>query len=174
MRSDSMNKYASIPDGSEAGFTLVEVCLALMVIGVGMLAVLSLFPAGLQMGGDASADLYAGRFADEVFNGYRSYFVQNQSYWNNPNSLIVTTVVSAIWGSSKVGDLGTRVTGSGIRTNVYKGSGITHYAVRYRLNIEPDGPRLNYAKLEVWNGEFGPPDAPADNVFYTEYYDYGL
>ncbi len=50
------------------GFSLIEVTLALMVIGVGILSVFQLFPSGLRSSIDATAETRVGQFADEVLN----------------------------------------------------------------------------------------------------------
>jgi prepilin-type N-terminal cleavage/methylation domain-containing protein len=69
-----MNR-SEVSDGSRAGhrascqgFSLIEVTLALMVIGVGILSVFQLFPSGLRSSIDATAETRVGQFADEVLN----------------------------------------------------------------------------------------------------------
>ena len=53
-----------------SGFSLVEISLALMVVAVGLLALIQLFPAGRRAGFDATAETRVGAFADEVFNQF--------------------------------------------------------------------------------------------------------
>lgn len=62
-----MNK-ASI-HSPKAGFTLVEVSLAVLVVGLGLLTLFGLFPSGLRAGEEAAADTRAGLFASAVFEG---------------------------------------------------------------------------------------------------------
>lgn len=54
------------------GFSLVEVNLAIMVIGLGMLVLFGLFPTGLREGENALINTHCALFADAVFNGLRA------------------------------------------------------------------------------------------------------
>jgi hypothetical protein len=54
------------------GFSLVEVNLAIMVVGLGMLVLFGLFPAGLREGENALINTHCALFADAVFNSLRS------------------------------------------------------------------------------------------------------
>jgi Tfp pilus assembly protein PilV len=54
------------------GFSLVEVCLAVLVVGLGILSIFSLFPTGLAASESASADTEAGLFAEEVLSGLQA------------------------------------------------------------------------------------------------------
>lgn len=58
--------------GVKRGFSLVEVCLAVLVVGLGLLSVFSLFPTGLASGESAAADTEIGLFADQVLNGLQA------------------------------------------------------------------------------------------------------
>ena len=55
---------------NNAGFTLIEVALALMVLGIGMLSLIAVFPAGLNAGRNSANDMAAIEFAEAVFNDY--------------------------------------------------------------------------------------------------------
>lgn len=59
------------PETFRAGFSLTEVSLALLVIAVGMLSVVGLFPAGLDMSKRAIDETYAAFFADSTFASFR-------------------------------------------------------------------------------------------------------
>ncbi len=52
-----------------SGFSLVEVTLAMMVMAIGILSIMSLFPAGLDQNARSIADTHAAFFAEEVFGG---------------------------------------------------------------------------------------------------------
>lgn len=54
--------------GSKAGYSLVEVTLALLVVAIGLTATFALFPKGLQDTREAVNDTEVGLFADYVFS----------------------------------------------------------------------------------------------------------
>jgi Tfp pilus assembly protein PilV len=56
----------------KGGFSLVEVCLAVLVVGLGILSIFSLFPTGLAASESASADTETGLFAEEVLFGLQA------------------------------------------------------------------------------------------------------
>jgi len=54
------------------GFTLVEVLVALAILGIGILGVTTLFPRALEQGRRAAALTHAANFADQEFSRYRA------------------------------------------------------------------------------------------------------
>ncbi len=84
------------------GFTLLEVVLAILVVAVGLLAVFGLITFGLDASEKAVGDTLAGIFADDVFNGLRSYSIAaaDQGNWGNFWSAFAggsTSVTFAAW-----------------------------------------------------------------------------
>jgi hypothetical protein len=71
--------------GLRAGFSLVEVALAVLVVGIGLLGVFSLFPAGLRSSESDTEDTRRGLFIDTVFNGMRANAanIQDRVKWND-------------------------------------------------------------------------------------------
>lgn len=59
------------PNNRRGGFTLIEVALATLAMGLGVVVLLSLLPAGLQLAEDDRADTRCGEFAEVVMNGMR-------------------------------------------------------------------------------------------------------
>jgi prepilin-type N-terminal cleavage/methylation domain-containing protein len=59
------------PAGRRAGFTMIEVTLALLVVAVGVLGAFSLIPAGLQTNRKAIDETRAAMFAEMFFNSIR-------------------------------------------------------------------------------------------------------
>ncbi len=59
------------------GFSLIETSLAVGVVGIGILGVVGLFPAGLEMNRRAMHDTYASLFAAQVMDGIRAEFRRN-------------------------------------------------------------------------------------------------
>ena len=59
---------ASARRGARVGFSLIEVNLVLLIVGVGLVALLGLFPVGLRQAGLATGDTVQAVFADQVLN----------------------------------------------------------------------------------------------------------
>jgi len=55
-----------------AGFSLVETALAVGVVGIGLIGLVGLYPAGLEMSRRAVQETYGGLFAEAVLNGLRA------------------------------------------------------------------------------------------------------
>ena len=138
-----------------------------MVMAIGILTIVSLFPAGLDQNARSIADTQAAFFAEEVFAGLRARSETNwldlsgfelpvsaPDMWSNPTNVIVTGLTNMLGAVMP-------------RVNVYKNGSFEDYALRYRLAIETNG-LIKSATLWVWPGEFGRlMDA---NVFYTEFF----
>jgi Tfp pilus assembly protein PilV len=60
----------------------VEVVIALLVLVVGLLGILTLFPLGLDSSRDAGDDTHSAQFASRVFNGILGQAVASTSLWN--------------------------------------------------------------------------------------------
>jgi prepilin-type N-terminal cleavage/methylation domain-containing protein len=153
--------------GAKQGFTLVEVALAMLAVGLGLLCVFALFPAGLQNMVDDVADTRAGLFASVAFNGIRgsAATVTNATTWDAgcpdlptlPGGvpLKMNTLDSVLWMKP--------ATASASETH--------GYYIRYRLDVSTvgAGPRPIYAAtLTTCDGQYGP--FQTQNVFYTEFY----
>jgi len=70
-----------------AGFSLIEVTLAIFVVGLGLLTLFSLFPAGLSQATTAQDDTQVALFAEYFFSEMRGRFttaVQQQGNWERP------------------------------------------------------------------------------------------
>lgn len=59
-------------DSGRAGFSLIEITFALMLIALGLLSIFHLFPTGLRASYDAVADTRVAQFADEVLHVLRA------------------------------------------------------------------------------------------------------
>ena len=150
-----------------SAFSLVEVTLALMVMAIGILSIMSLFPAGLDQNARSIADTHAAFFAEEVFGGLHAVAETN---WANLANANLPIAAVARWFPGVPGSLDTVFT-SGL-TNKYSPSSApdTNYvdhALRYRLVLTTNG-LLKAATLFVWPGEFGSINDPA--MFYAEFF----
>lgn len=83
-KSDGVIMKTATTHSARSGFTLVEVSLAVLVVGLGLLAVYSLFPSGLRSGEDALADTRAALFASVVMEGMRAN-ASGIKVWNEWN-----------------------------------------------------------------------------------------
>ena len=141
-----------------AAFSLIEVTLALLVVSIGILAVMGLFPMGLDQSAHAEEDTRMALFADETLNSLRAYARDD---WDG---LAGKQWPAAVWQVFESLLLG-RCT-KDIRTNIYI-SGKESNALRYRLMLSTNY-EIKAATLWVWSGEFGATGAP--HLFYTEFY----
>jgi len=143
------------------GFSLVEVTLALMVMAIGILSIMSLFPAGLDQNARSIADTHAAFFAEEVFGGLQAYAETN---WDDLAN-VQLPIATDDWDSG----LDTIFTPTVI-TNIYRPKSNTNYvdhALRYRLVLTTNG-LIKAAALFVWPGEFGSTNDPS--MFYAEFF----
>ncbi len=159
-----MNNHTNKSD--ENGFTLVEVALAVLAVGLGLMTIIGLFPSGLQNASDGAADTRAGLFAGSVFSGIRGAAT---------NTDVVVWDSSFVVASLKVEEVGLDLDGA---VHTFKPTAATDSPenyLRYTLAITPvtAGPRKIYsATLSTCDGQYGP--FKAQNTFYTEFYYTGM
>ena len=147
----------------QAGFSLVEVTLALMVMAIGILSIMGLFPAGLDQNARSIADTHAAFFAEEVFGGLQA---RAETNWLKLDEFLPIATTNWYEGGES---LDTTV-GSEVLTNKYIRTDNTNYedhVLRYRLALTTNG-LLKAATLWVWPGEFGNTNDPA--MFYAEFF----
>jgi len=90
------------------GFSLIELTFALMITGMGVLAIFHVFPSGLNAGKNAVADTRAVEFAQSVFEAYRYEVSQmDQNEWDNDflgndDSLDITVSIPSGNGSTYI------------------------------------------------------------------------
>lgn len=156
----------------EKGFTLVEVALAVLAVGLGLMTIIGLFPAGLQNASDGAADTRAGLFAEAVFSGMRG---------------AATNTDAVVWDGSLIGNSGNSITVEGVTLNFNAPPNAVKFPaaandspenyVRYVLSVASasgtTGPRKIWsATLSTCDGQYGP--FKAQNTFYTEFYFTGM
>jgi type II secretory pathway pseudopilin PulG len=155
---------------SESGFTLVEIALAILVASIGLLAVFSLFPAGLKLNKEAIDETQAAMFAEEVFSGFKAQAAITD--WDELDDIVIRPRSPDMWAYTQQQEIEAN---EGWQTATYRPSGFAgdavDFAVRYNLRVaqrvDADGSRPRaYAVLEVLAGEFGPTNNPIR--FYTE------
>ena len=162
-----------------SGFTLVEIALALLVASVGLLGLMALFPAGVQMNKTALDETQAALFADQIMNGVRAQ--TSVVPWNQVKTAVdLPPPTPDVWEDAN--KLRVRVTGgneNNFETLRYSTAGALggatasyqDFGVRYRLEIDQIPNSLRYAvRLKVRPGEYGTTNT---YVFYTEVYNHG-
>jgi len=153
---------------SSEAFSLVEVTLALMVMAIGILTIVSLFPAGLDQNMRSISDTHAAFFAEEIFAGLR---VKAETDWDNLSSFEPWVSARDMWDPVPDKIAATGVTNDAgnimIKTNIYKNGDFEDYAVRYLLDFRTNA-LIKSATLWVWPGEYGGTNDP--NIFYTEFF----
>ncbi len=147
-----------IADSSKSGFTLVEVSLAVLVVGLGLLSLFSLFPSGLRSGEDALADTRAALFASVVLDGMRANAssVSNWTEWNDQAAMVNPTSTKLCAAINGVVTL----TADGTTQLVDFPSGSAR-PLRYALTLGRPTTRGYSAYLKVWE---------RTGVFYNQFY----
>ena len=79
-----------LPAARRAGFTLMEVNIALLIMAVGLMGLLSLFPVGLRQGDAATSDTTEAAFADLVLNAMRAN-AQMVTNWSGADGWVMLT-----------------------------------------------------------------------------------
>ncbi len=146
---------------SASGFSLVEVTLALMVMAVGILSVMSMFPSGLEQNARSIADTHAAFFAEEVFGGLRA---KAETNWAELDRFYLPVAASNMW--SNMGTNRVQFAGTNIVMNQYEYKYEDH-TLRYRLSMTTNE-LIKAVTLFVWPGEFG--NNNDASVFYAEFY----
>ncbi len=164
------------------GFSLVEVCLAIAVVGVGLLGVFSLFPAGLTMNKKNTDATVSTMFAEDVFNAFHAVIDSYPGKWlasvtdwkDDPDLMFGPTAID-IWNSKTQNDEFLDISGE-IATLVYENAqDIPDIALHYKINFyETEDDLVRHARLVVWNGEFGTTNEAAAYIYSTTFYNFGL
>lgn len=171
-----------IHSAGTSGFSLVEISLAMLVIGLGLLTVFGLFPTGLNMNKASIDETQAAMFAEEVFSGYHAKIDGDPIAWarldGGPGIAPgLEAVASGMWLDNGKG-MTVRVSNASSpiapqNTIKYVGwDGQLAFALRYRLIFESVSARIKRGRLQCWNGEFGSAGTNEMKEFYTEFYDF--
>ena len=155
------------PRRRRSGFSLIEVTLALLVVGVGLVALLGLFPVGLRESGLATADTSQSIFANSVLNAIHANAgeITNSTVWDNPSTVAFTKEIYSIGGIYQ--DL----TAGAVQT-ILNANDISGNIIRYKLDIgfadeAKYGKNIRYAAIRVSENRFSNIDR--NPVYYTEF-----
>ena len=95
-----------LDDRKAAGFSLIEVNVAILVIAGGMLSLFTLFPAGLRMSTAAMSDTRQAFFADQFFAFFENGLLLSR--YNDPDSRTMADVynwqdITKFWNAGQKG-----------------------------------------------------------------------
>ena len=148
---------------AKSGFSLIEVCLAVLVIGFGLIPIFGIFPDGLRSMEEATDDTRCALFTETVMNGMRANAssITNWTVWtsgNFSNDVVLGVLPSAPLTTSTPGVL---------KVQFPAGGGDW---LRYRISVDS----VNYSVLvEVCDGQYGTFNPPHSSA-YTEFYFQGM
>jgi uncharacterized protein (TIGR02598 family) len=160
----------------KAGFSLIEVTLAILVAGVGILSVFALFPQALQYSRESVDATVVIEFADSVFETLQMRASSTNESWSAfasdlpeshtmtlANQTIVETTVA---NEAEVFKIKPHWHGGDINYDMA--------VLTYRLQIQNTVGNAKGVRLQVWPGDIedyvdGQPHYPGGYVFYREY-----
>ncbi len=175
------------PDGRRAGYSLVEVTLALLVVAVGLTATFALFPEGLRATRAAVDDTEIGMFAEYVFTtldltaGKNGGDYNRSPGWNiNDTDEFISLMLSSTAPDSKfqlrdgggeeqfywIPDYYGLSSGDYASSN-FKDFWTSAFTYTLTLGLAGSGGVPTYAVLKVWPGEHKGRDEDA-RIFYRE------
>jgi hypothetical protein len=143
--------------------------MALMVVGVAILSIITMFPMALDQNTRSIADTHAALFADEVFASLRPHAETN---WHKIGTDLTALPVAGrgvTWYEPTPGAFVNYLTDV-LWTNIYRrvdNPDIVDHALRYRATLATNG-SIKSLTLRVWPGEFGTTSNPT--IFYSEFY----
>jgi len=165
----SRNTAAGLPShqhGASGGFSLVEISLALLIVAIGMLSILGMFPAGLDQNARSISDTHAALFAGEVFSSLR---VRAETNWDAIGNTITYIPAAATNNWSDPVNLDIKLDNA-INTNIYRhpdNTNLIDHAFRYRITLATNG-LIKSATLCFWPGQYGTANNPT--MFYSEFF----
>lgn len=163
---------------SRSGFTLVEIALALLVAGLGIMGVFALFPQAMDTSRKSVDASEISAFADFVFDGLQTRVDDTNYTWtsfdgsganharvNASHALLINTQKLVTASNSAPGNTSAQLFnwipayyggvggGASVGWELYVTTNATA-TFTYRLDIgQPaDGRDVKYARLEVWPG----------------------
>jgi hypothetical protein len=167
-------KPFSFVRNARGGFSIVEIALAMLVVGVGLMGVFALFPLGADANRKAIEETQIGIFAEYVLNGFR--YEAEEVPWSQvadvPSFRIAPLGSGFIWRNPPEIEAG-----PGVKTAVYaveRDPTIEEMAFRYEFRVfetVAGRPKVKGFLLNVWPGQYGVLTNGA--TFYTEVYPYG-
>jgi hypothetical protein len=131
-----------------SAFSLIEITLALLVFGVGVLAILALFPAGVKLSNDAYMETRMAALAELILNSVAVQIDMDRGFDDNRwpmRTLDFSAPQAGAWDGEANGRLAiianaTNLPGS-VATNIYrllpaKAASVEDFVFRYKLTVK--------------------------------------
>lgn len=162
---------------TKTGFSLIEITLALLVIGLGLLAVFGLFGSGLQMNSQSQQETSAALFAQQVMAGAAS------AKWadlKNGVELSTINTSTGVRGSSAFagGETVAIILDGELCRYSLKRDAIEHQSLLYCGEIHAVG-TLKSVTLYLWYNAYVSPtgrpgsfDPAPDATFYRDFFNF--
>lgn len=187
-----MNMYRKQQRAERTGFTLIEVALAVVVVGIGVLGLFALISTGLDASAKAVATTQASYFAAASLNALRAEAVKEAQatnwagFWDPFKAGVKTLTVPApaawvpgselkIYGDGKVRAI--TFLNRTSHTDTPSDSKIPTGTLRYKVTVTElaSARQIKSVALQVWPGAGSSktPDYKAALSFYSEFPDVG-
>ena len=140
----------------KGGFSLVEVCMAILVVGLGLMSIFSMFPTGLAASESAAADTETGLFAAQVFAGLQA--VATEVSWSQWKKMPVSAA------DFKIPDGGAK------KIEFYYETMNADNNIRYKMVFATPTSRVDRVKEVTLSLASLRTSPVVTNVFYTEIY----
>jgi type II secretory pathway pseudopilin PulG len=158
----------------KSGFSLIEVNMAVLVIGLGLLVLFGLFPAGLKEGENGAVDTQCALFAESVLEGLRGEAhnkpeLLDWNIWENINSFAANLTLSS---PAVQGDATTIQTALQVRGPIEFPVGASPKTfICYVMQITNGDPQnmTRAVNLWVWSGQYVTKD-PIKFIRQAEWY----
>ncbi len=147
------------------GFSLVEINLVLLIVGVGLVALLGLFPVGLRQAGQASTDTATALFADDVLNtlAAEAATLTNWTDWVEFDKKVLD--------GARVG--GSPIKAGGAEQTIKNYLGEKNIVIRYQLTLAKVGNDANlrpYFGGRLWRASIRAIDREQGTLANAPYY----
>ena len=146
-----------------SGFSLVEIVLAILVLSIGVLVVIGLFPSGLQQSKKSIDETRAAMFAEQVLNSVKAKAADLS--WDDIDNMEIIVPTKQFWEDA---ESLTITAGSDIQTYSFSNKVTETFAVKFMLEFTDVSPTIKGVKLQVVNGEHM--SLENGELFYTEIY----
>ncbi len=140
---------------ADEGFTLVEIAMALLVVAIGMVSIMGLFPAGLQSNQQSVDEVRVAMFAEDVLNGVKA--VIEETVWDDVARTLRDEGVPLVGSATFFSDpTKVKVSTTPEATRIKFTSNVSpeEFAMRYFLQVRPVESRYRIT-LQVWPNEHG-------------------
>ncbi len=164
------------------GFSLIEVNMAVLVVGLGILVLFGLFPAGLREGENGALDTHCALFAESVLEGLRqeAHSESNPWLWSEWAKLdvFINNFTVDFNGVTIKGSNSQNADGSTVSSALeFPQGAVPKTYIRYIMEISGKEDGLTRAvNLWVWSGEYSSGDDKTfkrQSEWYSTKYVYG-